>query len=184
MDKNIFHDLTLLIWVWAYQFCSEILDFFFLVSIVGLFVTGWMSLWPSWCHLINSSMNFFKMRRRRSWWSRWGRAQPQSTLVPNNCPHSTIYLVHSDAQTFNRDNMNFLILWWEECVFGFDVLFVSCSQQCLPVWISASLNSSSFCHWMLDISDKSSLNCMGWPNDPSGGLTVRSGKIFVLQQIN
>lgn len=74
------------------------------------------------------------------------------------------------------------MIWGSLLAFGCGVLIMSCSQQCLPVWISASLNSSSFCHWMLDISDKSSLSCMEWPNDPSGWLTVRSGKTFVLQQ--
>lgn len=149
----------------------------FFVFIVGQFVTGWkMFLWPSWCLLTNSSWNFFKMRRRRSWWSRWGRAQPQSTSVPNHCPHSTIYLVHPGGQTFN-EHMKFFISSSEElCLLLVEVLFVFCSHQHLPVWISVSLNSSSFCHWILDTSSKSSLSCTAWPKDPSGGLTVRSGK--------
>lgn len=94
-----------------------------------------MFLWPSWCHLINSSMNFFKMRRRWSWWSNWGRAQPQSTSVPNNCPHSTIYLVHPDAQTFNWQ--------YEFFTFMIGVFFgVWCAICVLFSTVSASVNIS------------------------------------------
>lgn len=76
-------------------------------------------------------------------------------------------------QLFNHDHMNYMNISSSEELF---LLFVFCSHQCLPVWISVSLNSSSFCHWILDTSNKSSSSCMAWPNDPSGGLIVRSGK--------
>lgn len=141
--------------VWKYYKYSMIKNSCcFLVFIVGQFVTGWkMFLWPSWCLLTNSSWNFFKMRRRRSWWSRWGRAQPQSTSVPNHCPHSMIYQVHPGGR---RLIMTIWIIWifrhlencsccWLKCCLCF-VLTSVCQCEYQSAWTAAHFVTGSSTH--------------------------------------